>query len=250
MFRITRTQVERFEGVARSTFEETMVARGAAMAPRLAANLGEEQMLAVVRAAIDRAAGHGLTRKGPVGLFVELTFLFGSGFDADVQLPWARASLAIASAGDQMAAASTLYAASIEAQEQLHGPENRHAEAALRRLASLVEEPLPLGSQDLAEVALEVMEYVHPQKHAFVGEPALRELIAAGEAEAARHGLVELPDVLLLVALMFALGQRCADDPMYPWIAGALYSAATPALRARQIAATAPTWLREVLISA
>lgn len=250
MFRITRTQVESFEGVALATFEEAMVARGAAMAPKLAANLGEEQMRVVIRAAIARAASHGLTRKGPVGLFVELTFLFGSGFDADVQLPWARASLEIASAGDQMEAASVLYAESVEAQEQIHGPENRHAEAALRRLASLVEERLPLGTQDLAEVALAVMEHVHPQKYAFVGEEALRELIAAGEAEARRHGLVELPDVLLLVALMFALGQRCAEDPMYPWIAGALYSAATPEQRARQIAATAPTWLREILISA
>jgi hypothetical protein len=249
MFRITRTQVERFEGVALATFEETMVARGAAMAPRLAANLGEEQMLVVIRAAIAQAARHGLTQKGPVALFVELTFLFGSGFDADVQLPWARECLEIAAAGDQMEAASTLYMASVEAEERIRGPESRYAEAALRRLAALLEEPLPLGSQPLTEVALAVMEHVHPEKFAFVGEPALRELIAAGEVEAARHGLDELPDVLLLVALMFTLGQRCADDPMYPWIAGALYSGATPPQRARQLAATAPTWLRQVLIT-
>ena len=251
MFRITRTQLARFESAAVSTFEEAMLARGAALAPRTAARLGREQMLVVVRSAIARAARHGLTLKGPVGLFVELTFLFGSGFDADVQLPWARACLQDVAAHGEMLAASSLHTASLAAQRQIHGPGDRHLDAARRRLAILVERLPPLRSGDLEAVVLEALRLVHPQKYAFVGEPALRALIAAGEAEAARLGRVGLPDVLLLVALMFVFGQRCTEDPLYPWIDGAgsrsSTSIAAPALEAQAIEATASTWLRQVL---
>jgi hypothetical protein len=137
MFKITRPQLARFQEAALSTFEEAMVARGAELAPTLAASLGDDQMLVVVRAAIAQAARYGLTFKGPVGLFVELTFLFGSGFDTDAQHPWARACLESASGHGQLQRASALHAASLEALRRIHGPSNLHTDPALRRLSAL-----------------------------------------------------------------------------------------------------------------
>lgn len=251
MLKITRTQLSALEAAARATFEETMVARYAELAPTLAASLGRDQMLVVIRAAVSRAARHGFTFNGPVRLFVELGFLFGSGFDADAQYPWARACLENVAVGGQMRASSALYSASMKALRRIHGPQNRHTNAALHRIVALAAEPPPLHAHDFAAVALEAMWRMHPQKCAFVGKRALLSLIAAGEADAARHGFVEPHDVLLLVALMFAFGQQCAEDPSYPWIAGTLLSTTitTPRLRARQLEKTALTWLGQVLMN-
>jgi hypothetical protein len=137
MFKITRPQLERFQEAELSTFEEAMVARGAELSPTLAASLGDDQMRVFVRAAIAQAARHGLTLKGPVRLFVELTFLFGSGFDADAQHPWARACLESVPGRGQLQRASALHAASLEALRRIRGPSNLHTDPALRRLSTL-----------------------------------------------------------------------------------------------------------------
>jgi hypothetical protein len=250
MFKISKAQLASFQDAALATFEAAMVARGTAVAPRLATSLGPDGMLVVVRAAIARAARHGLTFKGPVGLFVELSFLLGSGFDADVQYPWARRCLAGVRERGQMAAASALHAASGRALRRIHGPNNRHTDEALRLLPALVAEPRELHAYDFAAVVLATMKLIHPRKCAFVGTPALLALIAAGEAEAARQGFVALPDVLLVVGLLFAFGAQCTDDPLYPWISGTLRSPTivTPALRARELEKTALIWLQQVVV--
>ncbi len=242
MFRLQERQIAIFRRTAASTFEEQMVEHCAALSPRLAAALGRGLLLTVVRAAVARAAGHGFTLMGPVRLFIELGVLFGSAFDTDVQYPWARACLArsgearaVGSDLEQMDCASALHSEAMAAQQAIRGSDDSHVQAALRRLLRLAAEPLPAQVADLPALGLEALEHVHPEKYAFVGEPALRELIAAGTETAAQHGLTAPRDVLLLVGLMFACGQGCTKDPFHAWIGEALRDAtsATPALRAR-----------------
>lgn len=136
MFKITRAQNTLFEEAALSTFEESLVARGAVLAPALAASLSEEQMRAFVRAAIARAAHHGFTLKGPVRLFVELAFLFGSGFDVDPKHRWARTSLESEPGLDQLQRAASLHAASLTVLRQIRAASNLHEDPALRRLST------------------------------------------------------------------------------------------------------------------
>ena len=90
MLRLNPRQLATFRRTAVSAFEEQMVAHCAAFSPGIEATLGHDQRLALVRAAIARAAGHGLTLKGPVRLFIELGLLFGGDFDRE---PWAQACL-------------------------------------------------------------------------------------------------------------------------------------------------------------
>lgn len=248
MFQLTTSQVAAFRRTAASAFEEQMVEQCTELAPELAAALGPEQLVAVVRAAILRAAKHGFTLMGPVRLFIQLGFLFGSDFDTDAQYPWARACLTrsgetrpVGPAIEQMDCAAVLYTASLEALSESRGPDDGHVSAALARLLVLAAESFPESVDDLPDLALAVLEHVHPEKYAFVGAPALRELIAAGTDEATRHGLSAPRDVLLLIGLMFAFGQGCTSDPIHAWIGRTLADAtiATPALRARQLEETA-----------
>ena len=256
MFRLTEHQLATFRRTAVSDFEEQMVEHCAAFSPGLAAALGREGLVAVVRAGIARAAGHGFTLGGPVRLFIELGFLFGSGFDTDVQYPWARACLArsgetppVDQAIEQMDCAAALHDASMDALSAIRGLDDRHVRIALHRLLELAAEPLPSPVDDLPAFALAALERVHPEKYALVGEPALRELIAAGIIEAARHGLDAPRDVLLLVAVMFTWGQGCTSDPLHAWIGRTLTDAtiATPTLRARQLEERALIAARDAL---
>jgi hypothetical protein len=42
-----------------------------------------------VRRGVARAVELGFTKRGPIRLFLELEWLFGTGFDTDPQIPWA-----------------------------------------------------------------------------------------------------------------------------------------------------------------
>jgi hypothetical protein len=259
MFNVTSRQQSTFHQASLSAFEEEMVERCAELAPAVSAGLGPERLVTALRAAIARAAEHGFTLRGPVRLFIELRFLLGSAFDADVQYPWARDCLArsgetreVGSDLEQMDCAAVLHAASIDALNEIQGPDDSHVDAALGRLLALATEQLPSAAFDLPELALAAMEHVHPDKYAFVGAPALRDLIAAGTTEATRHGLSESRDVALIIGLMFAYGQGCTEDPLLPWIGATLAdeAAATPALRARKLEEAALTAARAALAGA
>lgn len=248
MFHVTTHQFATFQRASLSAFEEEMVERCAELSPDVCAALGTEQLVTVIRAAVVRAAGHGFTLRGPVGLFIELGVLLGSAFDTDVQYPWARDCLAragetrpVGSALEQMDCAARLHSASLQALSAIRGPDDSHVSAALARLLVLAAEPFPDIVDDLPDLALSAIEHVHPEKYAFVGVPALRALIAAGTEEAARHGLSTPRETLLVVALMLAFGQGCTTDPLHAWIGRTLADAtiATPALRALQLEQTA-----------
>lgn len=274
MFKINTHQVTLFKQTIRSTFEQEMVDHCTAFSPGLSTALDEEGLTAVVRSAIARAAGHGFTTRGAVRLFIELGLLFGSEFDSDVQYPWARACLVasketaedasqpVASgepsspttqpvdpANEQMDRAAALHDASVAALAAIHGEDDRHVQAARRRLLVLAAEPVPDQVEDLPAFALVRMKRVHPEKYASAGAPALRELVAAGIDEAERRGLDAPRDVLLLVGLMFAYGQGCTRDPLHAWIGQTLHdeTIGTPAERARHIEERALTAARDAL---
>ena len=274
MFRINRQQIAIFKQATLSTFEVEMIDHCATFSPRLSAALGDEQLRAVIRSAITRAAGYGFTTRGAVRLFIELGFLFGTGFDSDVQYPWARACLVTSAeaprgaseavtsgempspttqpvdpANEQMDRAAALHDASTAALSAIRGDDDRHIQAARRRLLALAAEPIPDQVADLPAFALATMRRVHPQKYAFVGEAALRELVAAGIEEAARRGLEAPRDVLLLVGLMFTYGQGCTRDPIHAWIGQTLCdeTIGAPAHRARRLEERALTAARDAL---
>ncbi len=258
MFQLNERQLATFRRAAVADFEAQLVEHCAASSPALAA-LGRPHLLTVVRAAIARAAGHGFTFAGPVRLFVELALLFGSAFDTDVQYPWARERLAPTddeqptSRGlEQIDRAAALHDASMRALTAIRGGDDEHVGAALRSLVEIAALPIPDRIDDLPALALALLEHVHPEKCAFVGEPALRELIAAGAAEGARYGLSAPRDVLLVIGLMFALGQGCTADALHPWIGRILADEviATPTLRARQLEETAMVAARVALAEA
>jgi len=249
MFTITQNQLEVFQSETASAFENEMIGHCKVFSPKLSGILGDDRLRGVIRAAIKRAIGHGFTLRGPIRLFIELGFLFGSSFDTDVQYSWARTKLDEPDPRTQMARAEALHATATIALKKIHGVDNNYTYAALRRLQPLSAATFRFRSNDFSDVVLTEMAKVHPQKYEYVGETSLRTLITTAEAEALQHDFSTPHEKLLIVVLMFSFGQGCTTDLLYPWIAGTLgnYRVSSPVARANQLQRKALTWLRHVL---
>ncbi len=245
--RIHAEQVKAFEQAAWLSFEAEMMEHSKEFSPLLCDVLGDEQVRVVVRTAIHRAWEHGFTNRGPIRLFIELTFLCGSGFDNDPQ--YAFAGEALRGSEDQMARAEKLHAGHNVYLEEVSGPEAIHVREALHGLAALVREPLPFGLKDLDSGLHSELQRIFPRKARYVGDAGNTMLIEEAKTVAAHYGLTEARQVTLIVVLMSAFGHACAEDPLYPWIAITLQDGKipTPKGRAERLERKAVTWLTHVL---
>jgi hypothetical protein len=244
---IRKEQVEAFRTAAMRAFENEMVAHLAEFSPPLFKAIKEDQMRVAIRFGIARAAEYGITFQGPVRLYLELMLLFGSHFDSDPQYPWAAEILTDET--PQMPRAQRLFEKTQDYRKNIGGPRDDYTLAALRRISAMARQPPPVPPAHLAPAMLQEMARVYPQKSAYVGEAALRQLIESGMTAARSYGFSTPRALVLPVVLMFAFGHGCCDDPLYPWIARTLRDEAITDSegRAQRLEAKALTWLDRVL---
>lgn len=244
---IREQQMEAFRRASRAAFEDEMVAHSRNFSPRLCEVIGEEQLRVALRRAIDRADRYGFTCRGPIRLFIELMFLFGSGFDTDAQYPWAREILH--GSGDEMQRAQQLYERTLDYQEKVSGRNGENTRGALMELLILARRPETFLSSDIVTSLRREMTRVFPDKAAYIGEGGLTTLIEEGRSEAQKYLFPTTRGEALVVSLMFAFGHGCTDDPLYPWIARTLCDSriTDPAARAGRLEKKAVTWLEHVL---
>jgi hypothetical protein len=247
MLVIRREQLEVFARHARRAFEDEMVLHSKSFSPQLCEVLGEPQLRVALDQAIEKAESFGLTNRGPVRLFIELRFLFGSGFDSDPQYPWA--SKILTSEADQMARAEALYDSTLDYQRQVSGPAGKNTRIALAQLGVLARQASDVSLADFLIAARGEMTRIFPEKAVYVGESGLDALVRRGQLVARNHDFSTDRAKMLIVALMFAFGHRCTDDPLYPWIETTLTDPkiVSPAARADRLERKALTWLDQVL---
>jgi hypothetical protein len=77
---IRSEQLQALETSAERAFQTELLQHLKRYAPRLCAHLGDSALQPIVASQIKRSRASGLTRRGPVWLFVELTCTLGSGF--------------------------------------------------------------------------------------------------------------------------------------------------------------------------
>jgi hypothetical protein len=84
---------------------------------------------------------------------------------------------------------------------------------------------------------------------AFIGNEAITALMDEGRAEAHRYAFPAGRGAALLIALKFAFGHGCTEDPLYPWIARTLRDEmiVDGNARAARLEKKATTWLDQVL---
>ena len=247
MLQIREEQMAVFEQAALRRFEDEMVVHSKIFSPRLCEVLGEEQLRVALRRAIARAGGYGFSYRGPIRLFIEFMFLFGSAFDTDPQYPWAGKILQ--AADDQMERAEQLRDKTLDYQEKVSGPNAANTLQALEKLSAIARRPTNIPSGDFIRGTLAEMSRVFPQKAAYIGEEGLKALIQEAKAEAQKYRLPSVRGETLIMVLMFAFGHGCTADPLYPWIARTLKDERIiePSARAERLQRKAVTWLDHVL---
>lgn len=247
MLVIRQQQMEVFRRASLAAFEDEMVVHSREFSPRLCEVLGEEHLRVALRDAMVRAGDYGFTNRGPVRLFIELGFLFGSAFDTDPQYPWAETILR--RPDDQMQRADELVEKTLDYQDKVSGPGATNTRNALSELSLMATQPVPFSSHDFAHGMLKEMKRVFPQKSIYVGDSSLRQLIGEGTGEARRFQFSTVRGEALLVTLMFAFGHGCTCDPLYPWIARTLNDDRIndSLARAERLERKARTWLTKVL---
>lgn len=247
MLTIRSQQITTFEQAALRKFEDEMVVHSRDFSPKLCEVLGEEQLRVALRQAMARADGYGFTYRGPIRLFIEMMFLFGSKFDTDPQYPWAAKILL--SDEHQMQRAEQLFEKIIYYQEKVSGPGGENTRRALRDLLAWTKNPITFSSSNFEAGMRQEMSHVFPEKAAFIADEGLTTLINEGMTEGMKYQFSPVRGEALIVTLLFAFGHGCTDDPLYPWIAQTLKDERIidPAARAARLEKKAVTWLEHVL---
>ena len=247
MLQIRPSQKEVFRQVALGRFAAEMVAHAQEFSPKLCGVLGEEQVRAVVQRALDGGDRYKFTNRGPLRLYVELTFLYGGSFDTDPQYPWAAKILR--RSGDQMARAQELYEQVLAYQQAVSGPGGMHTRRALTSLQVFLRHDPVFTADGYAMEIRRGLQRVFPEKMIYLGDDAVTGLIHESNVEARRWRLPPGTGEALLAVLKFSFGHGCTDDLLYPWIARTLQDEriADPAARTERLQRKAVTWLDHVL---
>ncbi len=249
MIRFSASQVLAFRDSLARAFADEMKLHCKRKFPRITAPLSDDALGQVVMQRARRAKEYGFALRGPVRLFVELTFVFGAEFETDPQFPFAEQVRPQPSEAGEMVRARELFDGARAFLLDVHGPGGVRAVSALRRLEELVAGGLESGEAPSAsgEERLLLVEQVFPGKAEATGEIALRALFAKADDECARLGFDRARDALLVTALMLAFGHGCFRDAAQPWIAASVADTrATSAARAERLQRRAVAWLRSV----
>lgn len=199
-----------------------MVAHALKFAPRHAVSLGDQQLQLCIHTAISRSRQQGLTLRGSVRLWIELTFMFGTYFDTDPQLlefvnilnhppPSAQAA--------QLSYANNLRTGAVDFAERIAGSDSSRERTAFERVRNLSLDDLSIRSE---AKMIEMLERIHTEKVNAAGASALRQIIEKARSLAEAHLLDDPAGPMAVTLLMFTFGHGCFTDPLFPWIAGSL----------------------------
>lgn len=247
MLKIRPEQIEVFRQTSLQKFEDEMIIHSQNFSPILSKVLGEEQLRVAVHSAINRADTYGFTNRGSIRLFIELMFLFGSGFDTDPQYPWIANILKDSSF--EMERAEQLYQKILEYQDVVSGKNAINTNDALKKIPSIAQQITNLSAENFSSEMLNRMVYVFPEKADFIGKQALAILIDEASTVAKQADFPTYRGCAIVAVLMYAFGHSCVNDPLYPWIYNALHDEKiiTPQARAERLEKKALTWLNRVL---
>ena len=242
-------QCEVFRQAARARFAQDMRAHARTFSPRLCATLDDAQLGLAIDGALDQAIRRGFRQRGPARLFVELTLRFGYAFASDPQYPWAQAILEDPGGASPMSRAEALHAKALDYLDQVVGPGQAFARAALENLAVFARSLTPQIGQRFLSEPEPALHFLYPEKAAYLGPRALRGLFEEAMAEAGRHGLENERGRVLICLLCFGFGHGCLDDPLYPWMGASLRDPRIldPPSRGTRLEKKARAWLDQVM---
>jgi hypothetical protein len=261
MLVIRNEQMLAFDAPASKAFEDRTYTHLQRYFPRHCELLGEEQMRRVIRNGLQKADQHGLTLERCVRSYIDLMCLLGSGFDADILLPWAQETLNDQSKSDQTARGDRLYERAwryidhiaADYRDATGQPSTARFVGEIRQLRQLGDQPVAASAEPaVLEALCSRLERVFPAKYALVGEQRVRDAVSSAAGSARGYGISSERGLSSFAAMRFVLGGGFDKDPLLPWASWSLVdaSAGDPEQRADRLLAEGVKFLNRWWTSA
>lgn len=223
MFQIREEQMAVLEETALKNFEDWMVGHLREHFPDPCQALGEAQVREVIRCGNERAEEYGLSTRHEVCLYIDLMFMLGSGFDTDFQLPWAGSILRDDAITDPNERIETLYDRAMEYLDVVAPEETTHSPAFYRAARKLTCKGMRLRLEGHLVGGLNrIISVLWPEKRGLMESADVHNLFSEARREAESYGITNGVDIGIFAVLMFSLGHRFDQDPIYPWASEAL----------------------------
>ncbi len=217
MIKVPQDQMAQLDAAADDRFIRSALPHLKRYGPPLG-HAGEERGLeAAVRTGLEKARRFGFNEGPQVLLFLELTMLFGCGFDDDPQYCWLRPFLTGMDGVPARERARLLYWHSNQFLDRAFGAAGEHGITAGKRASMLRKEYFDAVGQDFSNLGPRLLTHVHAERMAYLDATSTRDLMTNAAAEARRFALTDSAGAPLLLLLMFAFGHRVTEDPLYPW---------------------------------
>jgi hypothetical protein len=173
-----------------------------------------------VRMGIDRAAAHGVDTQGDTALYLNLMAMLGAEFDEDPQLPWAARGLDDLSTPSPSARLDAVYDSAVAFLESTSGRKNLYLVRAKLRIRRQEFDFLSRFRWNaLPPVLAGILEKIYPQRAAYAGESAMKDLTLLAASTARKRGVSPGRAAGIHALHMFVLGSGYERDPFYPWAA-------------------------------
>jgi hypothetical protein len=216
---IRSEQFKILQAYANTGFVGEMADHLRSFAPKMCEIVGVPGVRNIAESGIQRARDHGLTNRGPIRFFLELTCSLGAGFDTDPQLPWVTETLSDTSIQSDLLRADCLYKRLVVYLDYVAGPNNQYSIGAITKALNFNHLSAPTEGGWSSRAIMKEMSRLHPQKYTFIGDDAAAEIVHNAEARAKTFELSDQPGATMVLAgLQFTLGHQIFEDPFYPWI--------------------------------
>lgn len=246
MLNIRQQQFDNFELANSPYFEERMLLHLRTDFPLHCQFVDEDILKNSIHYGKERARKYGLTEQSSVSFFIDLMFLLGKGFDIDFQLPWAANSLQNMNTNDQLLKAKNLHKYAIEYLDQVSGVNNEYIDKTLNRL---VEQAININTGSIQKFEVYIMpelEYIWPEKYAYLGDENLKKLMWHGIKIARSYGIRSESGSWLCICFAYVLGSYFDKDPLFSWMTRILqYDVQSPEKRIEKLYSEVINYLKK-----
>lgn len=231
MLKVRKEQIDVFKQAAVCSFEDRMVEHMKRFSPKHSNILDDSEIRECIRQAWEKAESYEFKSERSIRLYIEMSFMLGSGFDADPQMPWVAEMLANQFISDETGRIDRLYDKAWEYVEcnlaDYSSPSGevdpkRFIEQ-IRQLRQESEQVLPESAvSQFCERTIGRLRRTFPHKCEYLGEPTLRRLISYSLELAHSHGITTERGYSFFIAMSFILGSGFDRDPQLPWVSAIL----------------------------
>jgi len=152
-----------------------------------------------------------------------MTFLLGSNFDDDLQLPWAKATLHNKAIKSPSIKAKKLYDETLAYLDQVAGPNDEIMRRALLKIGSIKINDLSNSPSPKIDQTVSIyLQRIWPEKCQYMGRTVLLRLIPNALRSANNYNITSERGIILYAVLMFTLGSCFDNDPQLPWVSDIL----------------------------